>query len=31
MQGAKLNELTLESENAPRSEAYKELTKEFYL
>ena len=29
--GAKLNELTLESENAPRSEAYKELTKEFYL
>ena len=29
--GAKLNELTLESENEPRSEAYKELTKEFYL
>lgn len=29
--GAKLNKLTLESENAPRSEAYKELTKEFYL
>jgi tRNA1Val (adenine37-N6)-methyltransferase len=25
------NSLTLESENAPRSEAYKELTKEFYL
>ena len=29
--GAKRDELTLESETAPRSEAYKELTKEFYL
>ena len=29
--GTKLDDLTLESESAPRSEAYKELTKEFYL
>jgi len=29
--GEKRDELTLESETAPRSEAYKELTKEFYL
>ena len=29
--GEKRSELTLESETSPRSEAYKELTKEFYL